>query len=125
MSRFKFDTAEAHIVVDPAGFFDVFASADRPTHQRPAYRGEIGELGREVSDGTGLTARPGSAKLHDAVSAWASAHGIDAVNGKLGLGRQGEAPLTAAEQKAVDDKALAKKAARDEAAAETKATKKR
>lgn len=116
MSRYKFDTAEAYIVVDPSGFFDVFAEADRPTHQRPAYRGELTELGREVAESGRLSVRPDSTAMFEAVEAWSAANGAAAIAGSLGLGRQGTAPLAVAEQKVADQKSTDKKTARDEVA---------
>ncbi len=77
MSRYKFDTAEAHIVLDSRGF-DVFAAADRPPEERPAYRGETAELGHGVTDGTRLMMRPDSARM---------------AGGRSGLGRRSMAPM--------------------------------
>ena len=89
MARFKFTTPTAHIVVSPSGYFDVFASVDHPSHERPAYRGELAELGRDVVDAEHLRFRPGSAAVRAAVDAWARQHGAEAIAGALGKGRQG------------------------------------
>jgi hypothetical protein len=88
VARTLFPTAEALVIVSSDGYFDVFASADRKPNQRPAYRGTIAELGPTVRgrDG-GLSVRPSSAILRDAVAAWSSAKGKDALRGSLGGGR--------------------------------------
>lgn len=122
MARSKFNTAQAHIVVDTAGFFDVFASADRPSEQRPAYRGELADLGHGVVAGTRLAMPPSSDRLAAVVTAWSELHGADALAGKMGRGRQGEGVLTPVEQKAADEKAAAKKAERAEQKAADKKT---
>lgn len=86
--RYRFLTPEACIVVSTGGYFDVFASASRPAHQRPAYRGEATELGRAVSNGERLLISPRSPAMTEAVAAWSSGHGADALAGRLGQGRQ-------------------------------------
>jgi hypothetical protein len=86
--RYPHLTPEAHIVVSTQGYFDVFAAADHPAHERPAYRGEIAELGRAVTAGEKLTVSPRSAAMAEALTAWSARHGADAVAGRMGKGRQ-------------------------------------
>ena len=86
--RYPHSTPEAHIVVSTQGYFDVFASITHLAHERPAYRGEIAELGRAVATGEKLTVSPQSAAMAEAVTAWSARHGADAVAGKMGKGRQ-------------------------------------
>ncbi len=88
MARTLFTTAEALVIVSSDGYFDVFASSDRKPNERPAYRGTIAELGPTVRgrDG-GLSVRPSSAILRDAVTAWSTLKAKDALRGALGGGR--------------------------------------
>jgi hypothetical protein len=90
MARRPFHTPEALVVVSTDGYFDVFAPISRPENAKPAYRGVITELGPTVRGGDGsLGVRPDSAALDAAVAVWSRQHGSDAVNGKLGHGRDG------------------------------------
>ena len=79
VARRPFHTSDALIVVSTDGYFDVFAPTQRRANARPAYRGRIAELG------------PDSAILDDAVVAWSSLHGAEAVNGDLGFSHDTEA----------------------------------
>ncbi|MEA2517974.1 MAG: hypothetical protein QOF49_54 [Chloroflexota bacterium] len=91
MSRTKFASPEANIVVSTDGFFDVYPSVIRTDGDKPAYRGSLGELGpgiRAVDER--LAVRPDSAALADAVRTWSAANGGAAVRGELGKGRDGK-----------------------------------
>jgi hypothetical protein len=90
MARTRFSPAEANIVVSSDGYFDVYPSIARSDGDKPAYRGRLAELGagmRGVDDR--LAVRPGSVALADAVTAWSAVHGVAAVRGELGRGRDG------------------------------------
>lgn len=92
MARTPFSSSDAHIVVSTDGYFDVYPATGRSDGDRPAYRGELAELGtgiRGLNDR--LAVRPGSVALAGAVTAWAAAHGAAAVRGELGKGRDGKA----------------------------------
>ena len=92
VARTPFTAPEAHIVVCSDGYFDVYPSSTRTNGDKPAYRGQLAELGpgiRGVDDR--LAVRPGSAALADAVTAWAAVHGAAALSGELGAGRDGKA----------------------------------
>jgi hypothetical protein len=90
MSRMPFSSAEATVVVCSDGYFDVYPTADRSSGDRPAYRGQLAELGAGIR-GTNdrLAVRPDSAALLHAVTAWSAVHGAKAVRGDLGRGRDG------------------------------------
>jgi hypothetical protein len=88
MARTPFSPPEAHIVVSTDGYFDVYPSPERSDGDKPAYRGQLAELGAGIRGADDrLAVRPGSMALADAVSAWSAAHGADAVGGRLGRGR--------------------------------------
>ena len=90
MSRTSFTSPTATIVVSTDGFFDVYPPIGRSNSDKPAYRGNIAELGaglRGVNDR--LAVRPDSAALANAVRAWADSRGAGAVNGDDGRGRDG------------------------------------
>ena len=89
MARTPFPAPEALIVVSTDGYFDVFPPAGRSATEKPAYRGVLGELGREVTEGGRLTVRPDSKRLATAVAAWSAANGTAALRGDLGRGRDG------------------------------------
>jgi len=92
VARRPFHTSDALIVVSTDGYFDVFAPTQRRVNARPAYRGRIAELGPTVrGQAGGLSVRPDSVILDDAVVAWSSLHGAEAVNGDLGLSHEAEA----------------------------------
>lgn len=89
MARTPFLTPDALIVVSTDGYFDVFPAATRPPNARPVYRGALAELGPGVrGQDDRLSVRPDSAALREAVSVWASRHGVAAVSGEMGAGRQ-------------------------------------
>jgi len=90
MARTKFATPEALIVVSTDGYFDVYPSGERVANARPAYRGTIDQLDRDVRAGNQLTVRPDSIALRVAVASWSSDHGAAAVRGDLGAGRDGK-----------------------------------
>lgn len=90
MARTKFTTPEARIVVSTDGYFDVYPSGERLAGARPAYRGTIDLLDRDVRTGNRLTVRPDSIALRVAVASWSSDHGAAAVRGELGAGRDGK-----------------------------------
>jgi hypothetical protein len=90
MARTKFVTPEALIVVSTDGYFDVYPSGERVAGSRPAYRGTIDQLDRDVRAGNRLTVRPDSIALRVAVASWSSEHGTAAVRGDLGAGRNGK-----------------------------------
>jgi hypothetical protein len=90
MARTKFATPEAMIVISTAGYFDVYPSGDRVANSKPAYRGTIDLLDRDVRTGNRLTVRPDSIALRVAVASWSSEHGAAAVRGDLGAGRNGK-----------------------------------
>jgi hypothetical protein len=90
MARTPFSPPEATIVVSSDGYFDVYPSSDRSDGDKPAYRGQLAELGpgiRGLDDR--LAVRPGSVALADAVSAWSATNGEAAVRGDMGRGRDG------------------------------------
>jgi hypothetical protein len=90
MARTPFTTPEASIVVSTDGYFDVYPSGERVANARPAYRGTIDQLDRDVRAGNRLTVRPDSIALRVAVASWSSDHGAAAVRGELGAGRNGK-----------------------------------
>jgi hypothetical protein len=96
MARTKFATIEAMIVISTAGYFDVYPSGDRVANSKPAYRGTIDLLDRDVRTGNRLTVRPDSIALRVAVASWSSEHGAAAVRGDLGAGRNGKQVVPAA-----------------------------
>ena len=53
MARTKFVTPEALIVISTDGYFDVFPLGTRVPNARPAYRGTVDLLDREVRAGDG------------------------------------------------------------------------
>ena len=72
------------------GYFDVYPSTTRSNGDKPAYRGQLAELGAGIRGGDDrLAVRPGSIILNDAVNAWSALHGAAAVRGELGRGRDG------------------------------------
>jgi hypothetical protein len=90
MARTPFFSPDANIVVCSDGYFDVYSPAERSNGDRPAYRGQLSELGagiRAIDDR--LAVRPDSAALAEAVTAWSVVHGASAVRGDLGRGRDG------------------------------------
>ncbi len=90
MARTKFATPEALIVISTDGYFDVYPSGERVANSKPAYRGTIDLLDRDVRAGNRLTVRPDSIALRVAVGSWSSEHGAAAVRGDLGAGRNGK-----------------------------------
>ena len=94
MARTSFSSAAASIVVCSDGYFDVYAPVGRTGGERPAYRGEIAELGAGIRGADmRLAVRPDSPALADAVEAWSLVNGEAAVRGELGGGRDGTAVL--------------------------------
>jgi len=90
MARTPFSSPDSNIVVCSDGYFDVYPPTDRSSGDRPAYRGQLAELGAAVRGANDrLAVRPDSAALADAVTAWSAAHGAAAVRGDLGRGRDG------------------------------------
>ena len=107
MARMPFSTAEAYIVVSSAGYFDVYPSSERLTGDKPAYRGQLAELGAGIRAANDrLAVRPGSRALAAAVSAWSAAHGAAAVRGDLGRGRAGNQAESATAQRTSPSKAV-------------------
>jgi hypothetical protein len=96
MARTKFITPEALIVISTDGYFDVYPSGERVANAKPAYRGTIDLLERDVRAGNRLTVRPDSIALRVAVATWSSEHGAAAVRGELGAGRDGKQIVPAA-----------------------------
>jgi len=90
MARTKFVTPEALIVISTDGYFDVFPLGARVPNARPAYRGTVDLLDREVRAGDRLTVRPDSIALRVAVASWSSEHGAAAARGEMGAGRNGK-----------------------------------
>jgi hypothetical protein len=90
MARTPFTSPETTIVVSTDGYFDVYPTTARTNGDKPVYRGRIAELGAGIRGADDrLAVRPGSAALLEAVTAWSAVHGAAAVNGTLGLGRDG------------------------------------
>jgi len=90
MARTPFTSPETTIVVSTDGYFDVYPTTVRTNGDKPVYRGRIAELGAGIRGADDrLAVRPGSAALLEAVTAWSAVHGAAAVNGTLGLGRDG------------------------------------
>jgi hypothetical protein len=93
MARTSFSPPEATIVVSSDGYFDVYPSSARSNGDKPAYRGVLAELGQEIRGADDrLAVRPNSSALSDAVTAWSAVNGADAIDGKLGGGRNGNEP---------------------------------
>ena len=93
MARTSFTSPATTIVVSTDGYFDVYPSTGRSGGDKPAYRGELAELGagiRGLNDR--LAVRPDSIALATAVTAWSAVHGAAAVRGDLGGGRNGHKP---------------------------------
>jgi hypothetical protein len=91
MARTSFTSPDANIVVSTDGYFDVYPSSGRLDGDKPAYRGQLAELGAGVRGGDDrLAVRPGSVALANAVAAWSATHGAAAVRGDLGRGRDGK-----------------------------------
>ena len=94
MARTPFSSPEATIVVCSDGYFDVYPNTARTNGDKPVYRGRIAELGAGIRGADDrLAVRPGSAALLEAVTAWSAVHGAAAVNGTMGLGRDGNEPI--------------------------------
>ena len=72
------------------GYFDVYPSSSRTNGDKPAYRGQLAELGQGIR-GTDdrLAVRPSSPALAEAVAAWSAVNGAAALGGELGRGRDG------------------------------------
>ncbi len=93
LARTSFSAPEAHIVVSTDGYFDVYPSSVRTNGDKPAYRGQLAELGPGIRGADDrLAVRPASAALADAVTAWSAVHGAAALGGALGRGRDGNEP---------------------------------
>ncbi len=92
VARTSFSSPASNIVVSSDGYFDVYPPVSRSGGHKPAYRGELAELGAGIR-GTDarLAVRPDSVALADAVEAWSAVHGSAAVRGELGRGRDGTA----------------------------------
>jgi hypothetical protein len=87
-----FSQPDANIVVCSDGYFDVYPPSDRANGDKPAYRGQLAELGAGIRGADDrLAVRPGSAALAHAVTAWSAVHGAAAIRGELGSGRGGNA----------------------------------
>lgn len=96
MARMPFPAAQAYIVVSSDGYFDVYPPTERLNRDKPAYRGQLAELGPGIRGANDrLAVRPGSRALATAVSAWSALHGAAAVRGELGRGRAGNPTDTA------------------------------
>lgn len=90
MARTSFSSPASSIVVCSDGYFDVYPPIDRSSGDKPAYRGELAELGAGIRGlDARLAVRPDSAVLAGAVEAWSAAYGGAAVRGELGRGRDG------------------------------------
>jgi hypothetical protein len=90
MARTPFSPPEANIVVCSDGYFDVYPSSNRSNGDKPAYRGQLAELGPGIRGANDrLAVRPGSVALSEAVNAWSAVNGAAAVRGELGRGRDG------------------------------------
>jgi len=93
MARTPFSTPDSNIVVSSDGYFDVYPPTARSNGDKPAYRGQLAELGGGIRGADDrLSVRPDSAALADAVTAWSATHGAAAVRGGLGRGRDGNQP---------------------------------
>jgi hypothetical protein len=90
VARTPFSPPDATIVVCSDGYFDVYPPAGRLAGDRPAYRGQLAELGAGIRGANDrLAVRPGSVALAEAVGAWSAVHGAAAVRVELGRGRDG------------------------------------
>lgn len=90
MARTPFSPPDSNIVVSSDGYFDVYSPSARSNGDKPAYRGQLAELGAGIRGADDrLAVRPGSVALADAVGAWSATHGAAAVRGELGRGRDG------------------------------------
>ena len=93
MARTSFSPPEATIVVSTDGYFDVYPNSARSNGDKPAYRGDLAELGQDIRGlDDRLAVRPDSVALSDAVTAWSAVNGADALGGNLGAGRDGNEP---------------------------------
>jgi hypothetical protein len=95
MARRSFSSPAATIVVSTEGYFDVYPPGARSSGDKPAYRGQLVELGAGIRGGDDrLAVRPDSTTLAGAVDAWSRANGTAAVRGDLGHGRDGTREAT-------------------------------
>ena len=61
MARTPFSRPDSNIVVSSDGYFDVYPSTTRSNGDKPAYRGQLAELGSGIRGGDDrLAVRPGS-----------------------------------------------------------------
>ncbi len=110
MARTPFSAPAADIVVSSDGYFDVYPPAARSNGDKPAYRGQLAELGAGIRGANDrLAVRPDSVALVAAVSAWSAVHGAAAVRGELGRGRDGNQADTATVQGTPRSKAVSTK----------------
>jgi len=85
MSRTRFATPEANIVVSTDGYFDVYPLAERTNNDKPSYRGRLAELGPGIrGHDDRLMVRPSSSTLRDAVMTWSATNASAALRGDLG-----------------------------------------
>jgi hypothetical protein len=92
VARTSFSSPASSIVVCSDGYFDVYPPVDRSSGDKPAYRGDLAELGAGIRGiDARLAVRPDSAALATAVEAWSAVYGSAAVRGELGHGRDGNA----------------------------------
>jgi len=90
LARTSFTSPATTIVVSTDGYFDVYPSSGRSDGDKPAYRGELAELGAGIrGPNDRLAVRPDSIVLAAAVTAWSAVHGAAAIRGDLGGGRNG------------------------------------
>jgi hypothetical protein len=90
MARTSFSSPATSIVVCSDGYFDVYPPVGRSGGEKPAYRGELGELGAGIrGSDLRLAVRPDSVALATAVEAWSAVYGAAALRGELGGGRDG------------------------------------
>ena len=107
MARTPFSAPGADIVVSSDGYFDVYPPTERSNGDKPAYRGQLAELGAGIRGANDrLAVRPDSGALLAAVSAWSAVHGAAAVRGELGRGRDGNQADTATAQRTPRRKAV-------------------
>jgi hypothetical protein len=92
VARTSFSSPASSIVVCSDGYFDVYPPVVRSNGDKPAYRGELAELGPGIRGiDARLAVRPDSVALAGAVEAWSAVYGSAAVRGELGHGRDGNA----------------------------------
>ena len=92
MARTSFSSPASSIVVCSDGYFDVYPPVDRSSGDKPAYRGELAELGQGIRGvDARLAVRPDSAALATRGRGLVCCLRQRRRSGELGHGRDGNA----------------------------------